>query len=51
MHKYIEPHELEKAVRRAHKIRSIAVHASLFAGRRRLSELFHLYNPQKRFRR
>lgn len=51
MDNYFKPGELEKAVKYAHEIRSIAVHNSLRAGCRRLSELFHLYNPQKRFRR
>lgn len=51
MDNYFKPDELEKAMKHAHEIRSIAVHDSLRVGHRRLSELFHLYNPQKRFRR
>lgn len=51
MNSYISPNEMQEALNRAHKIRSLAVHESLSAGRRRLTELFRSYNPQKRFRR
>ncbi len=51
MNSYIDPSDMQQALQRAHKIRSDAVHESLRMGRRRISELFHSYNPQKRFRR
>ncbi len=51
MNNYISPNEMQEALKRAHIIRSQAVHDGLSSGRRRLTELFRLYNPQKRFRR
>ena len=47
----IDLKEINVAIDRAHQIRSEMVFDTLKRGSRHLSELFSLYNPQKRFRR
>jgi hypothetical protein len=46
-----DPKKIDAALKHAHQIRSEMVFDTMKRGSRHLSELFTLYNPQKRFRR